>query len=68
MPMDPPFLVKPLRRDGSWEANNAGKAVLIQNRQEFNDLMTRLRTTHSDVLVQGYVSGPNPASRATTST
>lgn len=58
MPMDPPFLVKPLRRDGSWEANNAGKAVLIQNRQEFNDLMTRLRTTHSDVLVQGYVSGP----------
>jgi D-aspartate ligase len=58
MPMAPPFLVKPLRRDGSWEANNAGKAVLIQDRQEFNGLVARLQTTHSDVLVQGYVPGP----------
>jgi D-aspartate ligase len=58
MAMAPPFLVKPLRRDGSWEANNAAKAVLIRDRQQFNELVTKLRMTHSDVLLQSYVPGP----------
>ena len=57
MAMAPPFLVKPLRRDGSWEASNPGKAVLIQNRQDFTELMVKLPKTHSNVLVQGYVPG-----------
>jgi D-aspartate ligase len=58
MVMALPVLVKPLRRDSSWEAANAGKAVLVRDRREFKELLMSLRPTHSHVLVQDHIPGP----------
>jgi D-aspartate ligase len=58
MVMAPPLLVKPLRRDRSWEATNASKAVIVRNRREFEELLSRLRPTHSHVLIQDHIPGP----------
>lgn len=54
----PPLLVKPLRRDGSWEASNSGKANLVRDRRELAELLERLRQTRSRVLVQRHIPGP----------
>jgi D-aspartate ligase len=56
--LDWPALVKPVRREGSWEGNCAAKAVLVADRKELQDLLTTLRPTHSHVLVQEYIAGP----------
>lgn len=55
--LSPPLVVKPLRRDHSWEAIASGKALLVRTRQELSNALTMLRASHSDVLVQQAIPG-----------
>ncbi|WP_147263062.1 ATP-grasp domain-containing protein [Geodermatophilus sp. TF02-6] len=53
-----PLLVKPLRRERSWDAATPAKAALVHDRRELAALVERLTAAHSRVIVQEPVPGP----------
>ncbi len=53
-----PLLVKPLRRESSWDAASAAKAAVVGNHRELDDLVRRLAGRHARVIVQQPIDGP----------
>jgi predicted ATP-grasp superfamily ATP-dependent carboligase/LmbE family N-acetylglucosaminyl deacetylase len=53
-----PLLVKPLRREWSWDAATPAKAALVPDRGQLDALVDRLAAHHPRVIVQQPVPGP----------
>ena len=56
--VETPVLVKPLRRERTWDAVSSGKAVLVEGRTELEHLLGSLAPEHAAVMLQQPVLGP----------
>lgn len=53
-----PLLVKPQRRERSWNDSHPAKAALVHDRRELDSLVTRLAVDHDRLIIQRPVPGP----------
>ncbi|TFV62347.1 ATP-grasp domain-containing protein [Geodermatophilus sp. DF01-2] len=53
-----PLLVKPLRRESSWDSASAAKAAVVRDGRQLDDLVRRLDGRHARVIVQQPIDGP----------
>jgi predicted ATP-grasp superfamily ATP-dependent carboligase len=54
----PPMIVKPVRREPAWDTVSPGKALLVENSQDLRSALAAVGATHSSVIVQQLVPGP----------
>jgi predicted ATP-grasp superfamily ATP-dependent carboligase/LmbE family N-acetylglucosaminyl deacetylase len=53
-----PLLVKPLRRERSWDSVTAAKATTVQDRGQLDALVEAMAPAHAQLMVQQPVFGP----------
>jgi D-aspartate ligase len=53
-----PLLVKPLRRERSWDVATAAKATVVHDRGQLDALVDALAAQHAQLMVQQPVAGP----------